>query len=198
MIQQEMRVSQTSVREALSALQLGGIVERIPGSGSHVHSAIGGLGVLTLLEKKESVDDSLEARWLIERSVIELARERMTPEKLGQLEKILEEMHPPLAEKNYKDYIKINERFHLALAQATESQLIVKVMKLLLKVTHQELWKRVIIEYFLNDERHLWDSFEKHQRIIEAIKRNDKEQARRVMEDHFLRVRRILEDNFSH
>ena len=194
-IGQETGVSKTSVREALSALHLAGIVERIPGSGTYVRNSAEGLGALALLEESESVDDALEARWIIERSVIELAIERITSEQLERLEEILAEMRQPLEEKDYEDYIKLNERFHLAIAEATDNPLIVRVIKLLLKVTRQELWKKIIVEYFLRDEKQLRSSFEEHQRIVQAIKKRDKEQARRVMEDHFIKVRKILQDN---
>jgi len=194
-IEEETGVSKTSVREALSALYLAGIVERIPGSGTYVRSSAEGIGALALLEKSESVEDALDARRVIERGVIEQAIDRANEEQIEAIAKIWEKMRLPLKEKNYEGYFELNERFHLAIAAATGNPLIVKVIHLLLGVTRQKLWKQTITEYFLKDERHFQQSIEEHRRIIMALSSRDKEMARRVIEEHFISVEQILQED---
>ena len=193
-IGEETGVSKTSVREALSALYLAGIVERIPGSGTYVRSSAEGIGALALLEKSESIEDALDARRVIERGVVELAIDRASEEQVEAIEKIWEEMRAPLKEKNYKDYFELNERLHLAIAAATGNPLIVKVIRLLLGVTRQKLWKQTITEYFLKDERHFQESLEEHRQLIMALRNSDKEMAKQVMEEHFITVEQILRE----
>jgi GntR family transcriptional repressor for pyruvate dehydrogenase complex len=193
-IEQETGVSKTSVREALSALQLAGIVERIPGSGTYVRSPAEGIGALALLEESESVEDALDARRVIERGVIELATDRASGGQLEEIEGIWEEMQALLQDKNYEDFFELNERFHLAIAEATGNPLIVKVIRLLLQVTRQRLWKQTITEYFLKDERRFQQSIAEHRQILTALRKRDKEMAKRVMEEHFITVERILRE----
>ena len=193
-IECEMGVSKTSVREALSALHLAGIVERIPGSGTYVRNLPGGMGVLALLEKSESVENALDARRVIERGVIELAIDRANGDQIAELGKIWKEMETPLMGKDYERYFELNERFHLTIARSTGNPLIVRVVRLLLAITRQKLWKQTIVEYFLKDERHFQESIEDHRQIFMALYNRDKVLARQVMENHFIAVERILRE----
>lgn len=193
-IERETGVSKSSVREALSALHLAGIVERIPGSGTYVRSSTKGIGALALLEESESVEDALDARRVVERGVIELAIDRASEKQIETLEKIWQEMRFLLKEKNYEGFFELNERFHLAIAGATDNPLVVKVIRLLLEVTHQKLWKQTIREYFLKDEDRFRQSIEEHRQILMALRNRDKKMAKGVMEEHFITVEQILKE----
>ncbi|MGQ9478227.1 MAG: FadR/GntR family transcriptional regulator [Candidatus Bipolaricaulia bacterium] len=193
-IEEETGVSKTSVREALSALHLAGIVERIPGSGTYVQSSAEGLGALALLEVSESVEDALEARRVIERGVIELAIENATEDKLAALKGVWEEMRALLDGEDYRSFFQLNERFHLGIAEATGSPLIVKVLRLLLEVTRQRVWQQTITEYFLKDKANLRRAIEEHRLILEALAERDKVKAVRVMEEHFISAKQILQE----
>ena len=194
-IEQEMGVSKTAVREALSALHLAGIVERIPGSGTFVRRPADNPEALILLEDSESVEDALDARRVIEKGIIELAIDRASEEEIAEVEAILERMCHPAEGCNYDDFFVLNEQFHLAIAAATGNPLIVRVMQLLLHVTQQKLWKQTITTYFLADERHFQQSLEEHRQIYLALRDRDKERAQQVMEQHFITVDRILRES---
>lgn len=193
-IEQETGVSKSSVREALSALHLAGIVERVPGSGTYVRDSAEGFGALALLEESESVEDALDARKLIEQSIVELAIDRASEKQIDEIESIWERLRIPLKEKDYEDFFYLNEKFHLAIAAATGNPLIVKVIRLLLGVTHQKLWKQTITEYFLKDEAHFQQSIEEHRQILLSLRVRDRKLAKKVMEEHFIAVERILRE----
>ena len=194
-IEQEMGVSKTAVREALSALHLAGIVERIPGSGTFVRRPADNPEALILLEDSESVEDALDARRVIDKGIVELAIDRASDEDIAELEAILAKMCRPSEGCDYESFFVLNEQFHLAIAAATKNPLIVRVMQLLLHVTHQKLWKQTITEYFLRDERHFQQSLEEHRQIYLALRDRDKARAQRVMEEHFITVDRILRES---
>jgi GntR family transcriptional repressor for pyruvate dehydrogenase complex len=160
-----------------------------------VRSSAEGIGALALLEESESVENALDARRVVERGVVELAIDRANEEQIEAIAKIWEKMRAALKEKNYEDFFELNERFHLAIAAATGNPLIVKVINLLLRVTRQKLWKQTITEYFLKDESHFKQSIEEHRRILTALSSKDKEMARRVMEEHFISVEQILQED---
>lgn len=193
-IEQQTGVSKSCVREALSALQLAGVVERIPGSGTYVRSSAEGIGALALLEESESVEEALDARRVIERGVVQLAIDKATGKQLDGIEEIWKQMKALLKEKDHEGFFELNERFHLAIAEATDNSLIAKVVHLLLKITRQRLWKQTITEYFLKDENRFQQSIEEHHQILSALRNRDKEMAERVMEEHFSTVERILRE----
>lgn len=193
-IEEETGVSKTSVREALSALHLAGIVERIAGSGTYVRSYPQGPGALALLEESDSVEDALEARRVIERGVIGLAIENASEERLAPLQEAWEEMRALLDGEDYRSFFQLNERFHLGIAEATGSPLIVKVLRLLLEITRKRVWQQTITDYFLKDKANLRRAIEEHRLILEALAARDKEKAVRAMEEHFISVKRILQE----
>ncbi|MEM2960427.1 MAG: FadR/GntR family transcriptional regulator [Candidatus Bathyarchaeia archaeon] len=192
-IEEKTGVSKSSVREALSALQLAGIIKRIPGNGTYVCTSAEEVGVIALLEESESVEDVLEARRVIEKGVVELAIDKASTKQIQELEKIWKEMHALLEEKDYEKFFVLNERFHLALAEITNNPLILKVIHLLLRVTHQKLWKQIIMEYFLKNESYFQQSIEEHYQIFKAINNRDKDLANKVIERHFTSVNQILQ-----
>lgn len=193
-IEQEMGVSKSSVREALSALSLAGIVERMPGRGTYVRSSSEAIGVLRLLQESESVEDALSARRVMEQGAIELAIQKASEEDIDEIESVWESMHASLKGRAHEDFFVLNERFHLAIAAATGNPLVVKVLHLLLQVSHQEIWKQTITEYFLKDEGHFRQSIEEHRQILMALRNRDKETAKRLIEEHFAAVERILQE----
>lgn len=194
-IEQEMGVSKTAVREALSALHLAGIVERIPGSGTYVRRPVDNPEALVLLEDSDSVEDAIDARRVVEKGIIELAIDRASEEEISKLEEILEEMFRLLGGRDYEEFFTLNEQFHLAIATATGNPLIVRVMQTLLRVTQQRLWKQTITDYFLKDERLFHQALEEHRQIFLALRDRDKSRAQQVMEQHFITMDRILKES---
>jgi GntR family transcriptional repressor for pyruvate dehydrogenase complex len=74
LIAEQMGVSRPSVREALSALQIAGVLESRAGDGTYVVSRADrqDAGIL-LLEEEESPVEALEARRVIERAIAQAA-----------------------------------------------------------------------------------------------------------------------------
>ena len=92
---EELNVSRASVREALSALEILGIVESRTGNGTFVRRLPTEWTYLgTIFEEFFAREDSprevLEARRLLEPMVAQLAAERATNEQLSQIEQALQ------------------------------------------------------------------------------------------------------------
>jgi len=187
-IAEETGVSRTAVREALSALHLAGILESIPGSGTYIKRLNRGGGALAVLEESDSISDALEARRVLERSIVELVIDRADIERIKAIERVLERMRLSVEERDYDKYLDLNEEFHIAIAEATENTLIVRAIRSLLNVTRQGLWREGIKEYFLKKEENLERSFREHELMLEALKKGNKREAKELMEKHFIEV----------
>src|ERR671926_1168235 len=95
------RVSRTSVREALRALEMQGIIESRQGGGTFVRSAdtealVPPLAAAILRGQRE-LAEVLEVRELIEPAIAALAAARATPEHTAELESLLERQRECIA-----------------------------------------------------------------------------------------------------
>ncbi len=194
-IAEQMDVSRPCVREALSALQLVGIVESRAGDGTYVLRAPSGQEeedlALTLL--KESPIEALEARRIFEQGIVRLAVEKMTPQALAEIRSALERMRQAAQTKDYDAYAQDNQDFHQAIARATGNIFIEKAILPLLEVMKQQLARELRGEYYRADRGLFLRSFELHEKIFLALQAGDAEAAAAAMDRHF----RVIEDSLK-
>lgn len=187
-IAEEMGVSRPPVREALSALQIVGIVESVTGDGTYVRSsgesALIRSRALSVLERSESPFEAYRARRAFEVSIVEIAVDEATPEDLAAIEEILQRMDEAVETRDFEGYFEANRDFHLAIAQATNNSLIEQVVRYLLDIMDQQLWKEALQKHFSKYE-HIKEYKQKHHRIFRAIKEKEKKRAMEEMRNHF-------------
>lgn len=113
-IAEELGVSRTPVREAFRQLELEGLIRIVPNKGAYV-TGISASDVADIYEIR-SLLEGLCARW---------ATEKITKEKIEELEEIilLSEFH--LSKEHYDQLIELDNRFHLHLYEACESKMLI-------------------------------------------------------------------------
>jgi GntR family uxuAB operon transcriptional repressor len=180
----KLSVSRASLREAVLALELGGVVEVRGGSGVY------------LCEKKVEEDipevgpgpfEVLSARRLIEAEVAAIAARVATDASIDAILKAV------LAMEKHHEHYASNENadrdFHLAIARATGNSALVGTMEYLWN-QRGRLWHR-LKEHFQTEElRQL--TLTDHRTILEAIVAHDPAAARRAMRAHLERVTRTF------
>ncbi|OUO93831.1 FadR/GntR family transcriptional regulator [Cloacibacillus sp. An23] len=181
-------ISRTSVREALSALEIMGIITRVPGEGTFIaHDALygkfGPRGILDkFLEDTETVNGSfeaLEARIALEPSVAVMAARRAEPEQIARLEELIEKSKSALAAGDINLFFDIDSAFHLAIAEASNNEEILKISRGLLAKADTHMWKRYKEDLGLLDS-----TIDAHTKIAEAIKERDPKKAGYFVEHH--------------
>ncbi|MEG1602970.1 MAG: FadR/GntR family transcriptional regulator [Cloacibacillus sp.] len=181
-------ISRTSVREALSALELMGIIVRVPGEGTYVtedalFGRFGPRGILEkFLEDTERVNGSfeaLEARMVLEPSVAVMAARRAEPEQITKMEDLLEASMKALEDNNIELFLDIDGAFHMAIAEATNNEEILNVSKNLLMKANVHMWRR-----YKEDLGLLESTVVAHRKILEAIKERDPKKAGYFAEHH--------------
>lgn len=190
-------VSRSSVREALSALELAGVIERRPGDGTYVKTVPRpGLGESVwqrLLEEGEGALEALEARRAIEPGLVALACERITQPDLAELDQCLAGMEASAGEFDVDGFLDHDARFHGLLARYSGNYWLGEMMEALLAAMKRRLWHALKTRCFTSRE-HLADTLLVHRRIREALAARDAAAARGWMEEHFRLISERLEN----
>ncbi len=126
-------ISRPSVRQALSALGLIGIIEPRQGSGTYVAESLTRLPlepfVYRLLLNQGSFDELMEVRGLIEPAVTSLAAQRATDEGLRGIEEALERYEAAVGSDEPVDVeADYGTEFHRALAAAAGNSTLVALL----------------------------------------------------------------------
>jgi len=187
-IAQTLSMSRPPVREALSALQIAGIVEIRPGDGTYVKSATPAnemvSNTISVLEESESPFEVMQARRVLEEGIIRVAAIQATDEDVVRLEQALERMEDAVEHSDLSRYFQSNREFHLAVAAATHNSVLQKLLKSLLLSEEKKLWQESIQRY-LSDPDHIKKYTARHERILQAIKKKDVDKAAQEMKEHF-------------
>ena len=185
-------VSRPSLREALGALQTLGVVETRHGSGSWVSAdALEVLanhphGVIDLGERPVML---LEARLTVEPSIASFAAERYTEDP--ELERLLAMMD---AARDWEDpahrmtWSEADRLYHQRLAVHTHNAVLIATADAIASVQAQPLWRRLRDDSFTVAGR-ITRAIEEHERIFEAVSRNDPAAAAAAARDHLDAVR---------
>ena len=195
-IAEQMGVSRASLREALSALQLAGIIESRSGAGTYVLKA--GFAeeyrALTLLEESENLQETFEARRVLEEGIVKLACKRVSAQDLQTLAEVLSKMQQSAQVQDFDVFNQANQRFHLTIVTATHNCLLVHALKPLLEVMRGQLPRELREKYYRADGQHFQRTFEIHRQIFQAVEKKDGVQAVRKMAEHFDMLERDLNE----
>ena len=182
-----LEVGRSSVREAIAALQLRGIVATRPGAGSFVaDDAPEALRSDGAPARDASPSAVLEARRAIEPSVVRLAAARAQGDPVA--EELLETMEraPDRAAWNCADRL-----FHRQLAAMTHNPVLLAVADEIAALMDQPLWQRLRDESVAAAGRMALHAAE-HRMIYEAVVAGDPDAAAFYATQHIDRVRRYM------
>lgn len=192
------KVSRLSIREALSALEMMGLLEVRTGEGTFItqikaESMLNSLAWALYLDKG-SVLEMLEVRKMIEVQAVGYAAERATIKEINELAQTLETMKTNL---NHSEIIseKADLKFHYTIALATHNKITIRLMDTisdnlqhLIRASRSKLYEGKYTPELL---------YEEHVTIYEAIKKRDVEEARSQMLKHLIGVEEEIMKSFS-
>jgi GntR family transcriptional repressor for pyruvate dehydrogenase complex len=121
-------VGRSSLREAMGAMSLMGIISIKPGHGTQITASpdrpLANLLKWDVLKRQDKVQELTEARIILEQAAIELAIERAGEKDIAELKHILTEQE--LAKKNRKKYHQTDISFHLAVVKASHNDVLLR------------------------------------------------------------------------
>lgn len=188
LLAQQLGVSRPSVREALIALEIDGLVDVRGGSGVYVRSAQPASRGASA-EVEPGPFEVVAARLLIEGETAALAATHANELQLARLEETLGLMQDELGEK--ASALDADRLFHVRIAEAAGNSALVPMVDSLWDYRKGAMFSK-IDEHFDSPDRHA-AAIEEHRLIIDAIRRRDAEAARAAMRVHLVNVRQTLE-----
>jgi len=179
---QQLGVGRASLREALKALEIMGMIETRLGEGTFVRKRADFFArpLLWAITGTDVSDarELVEARKLIEVELAGLAAQRATPEDLAKMGEMLD-----LMEKSGNDHERFLEAdlgFHLAIAEAGHNTILLNAI-LLIRNLMREWVSSALARQGVSEE-----ALDQHKQIFLAIAKRRREQARDCMEAHLV------------
>ena len=178
----QLGVSRPSVREALIALEVEGLVEVRIGSGIYVLAANGSTQVASPADNEAPAGpyELLRARYIIEAECAALAAKSAKRQQIEAIEDALTEMQREHDEG--RQPLSGDRLFHLRIAEATGNGALVHVIKTLWEERTGPLYKQLEHHY---DSPGLWETaMAEHRAVLKAITAHDAAAARKAMQRH--------------
>lgn len=191
---QRLEVGRSSVREAIASLQVHGVIETRPGSGSFVAADAvervqAAAGAVAASAHDASPSALLEARSLLEPRIAALAARHGRPDPYA--EELLARMDRATDGGDGAGWNEGDRLFHRQIAVMTENPVLVALADHVAAVMDQPLWQRLRDESVAVPGRARLHAAE-HRMIYEAIVDGDPEAAAFYATQHIQRVRRYM------
>jgi GntR family transcriptional repressor for pyruvate dehydrogenase complex len=180
----QLGVSRPSLREALIALELEGLVEVRVGAGIWVTASSGRSSATPAQPEGEGPFELLRARWLIEGEVAALAAREASAADLATIRAALTEMER--LEKKHQDFSAYDREFHLRIAASTRNGVLQAVVEDLWDRGRGAMWR--LMEKHFQTPALQAASVNDHRAILLALVAHDPREARNVMRSHLKRV----------
>jgi GntR family transcriptional repressor for pyruvate dehydrogenase complex len=188
---EEMRVSRTSLREALRALESMGYIYSVPGGGNYVNSVslehvLSPLSAMVAQDKMLAAD-IIEVRQHLEVHMATLAARNASKQQISQIYSTILNMQADV--ENGGNGIEGDNQFHLEIAQASQNKAFAIIMKLVAEVLTES--RKATLEIPGQPAK----SIEDHIAIFEAIRSGDEKRAAVEMSAHLSKARQNLAEN---
>lgn len=182
-------VSRPSVREALTALHLAGLVETRPGEGTFVTRAAHDLtlvsAVLSEVRQSEEISEALEARRAFEKAAAQLVVERSSTQARADLGRALSELREAAQRRDFEAYDRANTEFHAALARGTGNAIVESTLLALVNRTLGDFARKLRSRKFDSDPTFFDNNYMIHESIFHAIAASDSPKLTEAIDRHY-------------
>ncbi|NUR91315.1 MAG: FadR family transcriptional regulator [Nonomuraea sp.] len=187
-------VSRNTLREAIRALTLAGILEARQGDGTYVTRLspamlLDTFAMLVELSPEATVLDLLEVRRTLESVAAAQAAARITDRQLGELAACLEEMRhdPQSGDGSVDEVVRADARFHAIVAEAAGNPVLAALIEALsTRTLRARIWRGRVDPGVFDRAIH------EHEAIYEALRERDPALAAAVAASHVANVERFL------
>jgi DNA-binding GntR family transcriptional regulator len=178
---EQLGVSRTPVREAISRLEQEGIVQNIARRGAFL-----------VRKNKQEILDIVDVWAALESMAARLATSRASDEEIAQLRKNFTSYDGEDARTHIDEYSDTNIEFHQTIINLAKSELISQMSAQLF------FHMRAIRTTTIKDRGRVAQSVMDHTRIIEAIEERDAYHAEQLVRDHALELAKHIEHHVDY
>ncbi|HEX5163917.1 MAG TPA: FadR/GntR family transcriptional regulator [Thermomicrobiales bacterium] len=190
-LSEQLKVSRASLREALRALEIAGIVAAKQGGGTYIREVFEDeiLSPLSLVldASTDLVGDLWEVRSIFEPAVASRAAIRAQAADIAVLERIVEQQHGFLdRDAANDDWLESDRAFHVAVARASHNEVSVRVIRLINELLHEGR------RHFATRSDRREHAYTWHREIAARIRACEPQQARDAMMQHLREVEEVI------
>ena len=182
---EEFKVSRPTVREAMIALEIRGLVEARHGSGLYVLAQPAEAAATTELDV--GAFELIEARMLFEGEAAAVAATVIDDETVAKLDDLLVQMASH--ERSSAEALEVDRVFHVTIAEATGNTIITHVIEMLWELRERSPLSARMFAEARREGVH--PRVDEHQLIVDALRARNSAQARKAMRGH---LRRVVDD----
>lgn len=182
-------VSRTSVREAIRALEVVGLVESKQGAGNYIktnfdNSLFEPLSVMFMLQES-SVKEMYDLRETLELECAKLSAKNIEDNELALLTAIVDRMYLAGSE---EESLELDIKFHYLIAKASRNVLLINMLDVISQLMDEFIQKsRMQILHEGNTKESL---LEIHENLLRALKCKDEAKVCNAMKEHFDLIRK--------
>lgn len=182
-------VSRTSVREAIRALEVVGLVESKQGAGNYIktnfdNSLFEPLSVMFMLQES-SVQEMYDLRETLELECAKLSAKNIEDNELALLTAIVDRMYLAGSE---EESLELDIKFHYLIAKASRNVLLINMLDVISQLMDEFIQKsRMQILHEGNTKESL---LEIHENLLRALKCRDESKVCNAMKEHFDLIRK--------
>jgi GntR family transcriptional repressor for pyruvate dehydrogenase complex len=179
-LSKKLGVGRASLREALKALEIMGMIETRLGDGTYVckRSEFFSRPLLWAIAGSSEADarELIEARTVIEVELAGLAAEHATAENLKEIGEHLDRMVK--AKRKPEEFVRADVDFHLAIGRAASNSILMNALHLIRNLLHEWIMGAVAAKGVPDK------ACAQHRRLLAAIESQDRAAARKEMRKH--------------
>jgi GntR family transcriptional repressor for pyruvate dehydrogenase complex len=178
-------LSRTSLREAVRALTVLGVIDTRQGDASYITSLgpellLGALGLAVDLQREDAMPDLVEVRRILEPAATAMAASRITAEEIQRLRSLIPSR---LDDMQVSELVEFDWEFHRAIARACGNELLVALLDGLAQPTmRMRIWRG------LSTPGVLVQTLDEHEAIVDALESHDAELAHAAATVHIAGV----------
>lgn len=185
-----LKVSRNSIRQALKALDVLGVLDINPGSRTYINTSISNLLInpmkFMILLHDLKIKELFQTRKIIEVELTKLAAVNVNEENLAEMVESLNNARTHIKNKN--KYLEYEMGFHEAIFKASGNRILSALMA---SINNLLLESRKKTVKFFPD---LSLSLKQHYEIFQSIKENNSEKAGQLMLEHLSAIEQMLDD----
>ena len=187
---EQLGTSRPPLREALSALEILGVIERRGRTGNFVKAntdIVRYKRQLRELSKDVSPYETLQARKIVETEIVGTASETSTRKDIEAVEKTFQEMKEKIeklgSSLTLEDIISSDIEFHLSIAEATHNSVLIEIVRYMVAGLREKLWTQMKL-HITDIRKRSQKLLLEHKGILDALTKKDGLMARKKMYQH--------------
>lgn len=177
-------VSRTSVREAVKALEVVGLIESRQGAGNFIktnfdNSLFEPLSVMFMLQES-SLKEMYDLRKTLELECGRLASKNITEDELEHLTAILDRMYEAETE---EESLELDIKFHYVIAKSARNVLLINILEVISQLMDEFIKSSRMQILHTGNSRDILLSI--HENLVKALKFKNKKEVCNAMQVHF-------------